>query len=524
MGLVENIKNRFESLKNKPKKLDRLMIIVLSCIVLVIAFVVLLVSYSNIDTSDYLTSLLEFRNLILWGVFLVFGLFVILAIGRVKLEWVFLAVALSLGFLYMLTMTPLSIPDEPFHYVTSLHLSSTMMSPFSDNFTRASDFDFPCGFGHFNVPSGYIRLLNEGIQSTYSYTVPPRNLGYHTYPVQYLPQAIGVSLARLLGLNFLGLFYFGRFFNLLFFVLCGFFAIRALDEFKLPLLIIGILPMTLHQAASFSPDSFINGASLLLIAYIIRFIYQKDDVRLRDIVIMACAAVLLAPAKTVYTFIVLLVFFALPYKYGWKNAKGYLIAFGIFAIAVANIMLFNLLNLVSTLEPSDMEAWHGGVNYNVSFIIEHPWLTIWVFLNTIRVMGLNLFYGMFGHILSGLSLVLPLWYIYVFIFILFASIFYGKKDSFVPSWPQRAWFAVICACVVLARMLDMFLGWTPYGSPIILGLQGRYFIPILPLAALILRSKLKLNAALYPYILIAAAICVHFLILRFVLDYTISLL
>ena len=524
MSLVKNIKNRFESLKNDPKKLDRLLIIVLSCIVLVITAVVLLIRYSNIDTIDYLISLLEFRNLILWGAFLVGGLFVILAVGRVNLEWVFLVVALGLGFLYMFTMTPMSIPDEPFHYITSLHLSSTMMSPFSDNFTRASDFDFFHFVGHYNVPSGYLRLLSEGIQSTYSYTIPPPDLGYHTYPVQYLPQAIGVSLARLLGLNFLGLYYFGSFFNLLFFVLCGFFAIRALEEVKLPLLIIGILPMTLHQAASFSPDAFINGASLLLIAYIIRTIYQKDDVRLRDIIIMACAAVLLAPAKTVYTFIVLLVFFALPYKYGRKNAKGYLIAFGIFAAAVANIMLFNLFNLVSTLEHSYVESWHGGVNYNVDFIFANPWLTTWIFLNTVRVMGFNLFHGMFGNLLSGQSLALPLWYIYVFVFILFASVFYGKKDSFVPSWPQRAWFTVVCGGVVLASMFVMFLAWTPDTHAYILGLQGRYYIPILPLAILILRNKLKLNATLYPYVLIAAAICMHFLILRYVLDFTIGLL
>ena len=35
----------------------------------------------------------------------------------------------------------------------------------------------------------------------------------------------------------------------------------------------------------------------------------------------------------------------------------------------------------------------------------------------------------------------------------------------------------------------MLMSWTPLGSPVVEGVQGRYFLPILPLGLLALRSR-----------------------------------
>ena len=60
---------------------------------------------------------------------------------------------------------------------------------------------------------------------------------------------------------------------------------------------------------------------------------------------------------------------------------------------------------------------------------------------------------------------------------------------------SKAGTAGICLCVVLA-VLAAALNWTPINYQTIFGLRGRYLLPILPLALLLVQSSKKLAAAL----------------------------
>ena len=69
---------------------------------------------------------------------------------------------------------------------------------------------------------------------------------------------------------------------------------------------------------------------------------------------------------------------------------------------------------------------------------------------------------------------------------------------------SKAGMAGICLCVVLA-VLAAALNWTPINYQTIFGLQGRYLLPILPLALLLVKSSKKL--ALRRDVSRAAALC-----------------
>ena len=56
---------------------------------------------------------------------------------------------------------------------------------------------------------------------------------------------------------------------------------------------------------------------------------------------------------------------------------------------------------------------------------------------------------------------------------------------------SKAGTAGICLCVVLA-VLAAALNWTPINYQTLFGLQGRYLLPILPLALLLVKSSKKL--------------------------------
>jgi uncharacterized membrane protein len=100
---------------------------------------------------------------------------------------------------------------------------------------------------------------------------------------------------------------------------------------------------------------------------------------------------------------------------------------------------------------------------------------------------------------------------------------YGKRDEWQPSILERLIYLTICGIVVLLSLLAMFLVWTSQGHLLVLGVAGRYFIPILPLALLMLRFK----KILVPYMAFRNAVICAFLVMQgvvimYILDFTIG--
>jgi len=478
---------------------------------------------SEKKSAEYLY--FQYLKYIVISSFLILATFLVfLTVKRINIEFLYLFAGIGIGLFYLLLMTPLSIPDEQHHY-QSAHLLANYLSFQEDkNVSKISYFDYSYLQGHYNVSSAYQRLAEEGIKQDKNdkYTNIPRpyKIGYF---ILYVPQALGVLIARFLNLNFFGVFYLGRFTNLIFYVMCVFCAIKSVNEFKLPLFIIGLLPMSIHQAASFSYDAFINGISIVFIAYLIRILYESKEISKKDILALSITGILLAPAKLVYFPIVSLVFLVLPERYGWKKAKGYIIAVGIFIIGLAMLLLFFHDEIIKSTQQSNNLNWEGQHNYTISFIMGHPKQTIAIFLNTINTMGTMYYQSMIGRYLSGLSLGLPRWYIAAFLIILLGSVFYCKKISWSPKRLHRILFLFVIFSVILLCMLSMFLFWTSDTRDIIQGVQGRYFIPLIPLGLLLLKNKyFSIKNKIYSFVLIGCIIGMQFLTIRYILYTTIG--
>lgn len=464
-----------------------------------------------------------FKYLIL-SVFFVLVIFIIFfIIKRISIEYLYLIAGTGIGLFYLIIITPLSVPDEPHHYHTTHLLTNYLLFQENKFVSKSSYFNYSNLSGHYNVSSAYSRLAKEGIhwnkEIEYINIPKPYNINYFVW---YIPQTLGVLIGRLLNLNFFGVFYLGRLTNLFFYVLCVFFSIKIVEEFKMPFFIIGLLPMTMHQAASFSYDAFINGVSIVFIAYLIRLLCESNKVKKKDIVILSITGILLAPAKLIYFPIVLLAFFVLPEYYGWKKSKGYILAVVIFIIGMAMIILFNYQALLTTTQESGVINWEGQNNYTISFILEYPMQTIKIFWNTLIVNWKGYYQGVIGRYLSGLSLFLPKWYIIVFSLILISSIFYGKNNSWKPKLLHKGIFLFVIISVILLCMLSMFLTWTSDTHEIIQGVQGRYFIPLIPLALLLFKNKYSIDNRIYSILLIWCVIGMQFLTIKHILNVTIG--
>jgi uncharacterized membrane protein len=451
----------------------------------------------------------------------------IMLVLKIKLEYIYIVAALCLGTTYMVSITPFSVPDEPHHYQASYMISGHILFDKDPFMVDSRHFIYCATYGHQNVPDDYLRLMDEGIyilrgEAELMSLYEPNNTHY---PIYYFPQALGISIARIIGLSFFGLFYMGRFFNLAFYLLCVTFSLKRLKAFRLPIFLIGLMPMTMHQAASFSYDNFINAISILFIAYAISCIYERESFQWRDYFVLMVTSVLLAPTKMVYLPIALLVFIV---AWRWKDTvkkKAWILAASIFAAsAIAAAAAFMIIFYAGMSDlAGDQLNWEGRPNYTMSFVFANPIETLKIFIRTLQHFYESYFYGLFGQYLSGLTMDLPRWYMNIIILLIFAGLLYGKKDEWQPSKLERLIYFTICGMVVFLSLMAMFLTWTSQGLPVVYGVAGRYFIPILPLALLMLRFK----KILIPYKAFRNSVICAFLVMQgavilYILDFTIG--
>jgi len=482
---------------------------------------------SSVDTHNNLLRLNIFRYSIFIFVAITAGAICIMLTYQIKLEFISIVAVLCIGTAYMFAVTPLSVPDEYHHYCSSYALSGYLLFDEDPFLVDSRHFDGSMFLIHHNVPSAYIKLINEGIYIEAGNPAEMIDLPEPydiTYPLAYFPQVLGVLIARLVGLSFLGIFYLGRVFGLLFYTLCVFLSIRRLKEFKLPLLLIALIPISMHQAASFSYDSFINGVAMLFFAYVISYIYEESAFRWSGYVMILVTAVLLAPAKAVYMPVILLV---LLIAWRWKGEKKRNVWLLVSSVITASfIMLFIFCINAMDLSGGALN-WEGQHNYTLSFVLAHPLRTLEMVVKSFWHYRVEYYNGVFGKYLSGFTMVLPDLHFSATIILLFAGVLYGKKDHWQPAIGDRVSFISVSAVVIVLCHVAMLIGWTSNTRSIIEGVQGRYFIPLLPLLLLSLRIRKLLipytlfrNALLIAYILIQCSAVMF--ILRFTIDQYVS--
>ncbi len=446
-------------------------------------------------------------------------IFVLLFLSEIKIEHLILVIVITIGLLYTVVMTPMSIPDEVRHYQVAYKLSNYMLFQWdSIEYGDEADFDYHGLTVHYNAPAGYIRVMEDmGQPAADGDDIPipfPSELSYF---VEYIPQAVGLSIGRLLGLNFVVKFYLGRIFNLLFYAACCYFAVKRMPKFKLLLGVLCITPMALQLAGSLSLDAFINGISYMLIAEMFRGILGTGPLSKTDYIFLVLLGALLAPTKVVYVLIMALAILIPAERFGGgkRKARALACAMVICAVTLAVFQLSGVAYWLGT-KADQTGMWRVVQNYSISFLLHHPLASGKVFFNTIRQQGYDWFMSSMGYHLSGNSMLVPKWAIYGFVLLAVLSVL--EEEDNIVSWRERTVFLSVSAAIVLLAMLSMFIGYTAAGTGIIIGVQGRYFIPILPLLFIVIRGKtLALKRSVFKFCMITAV-----LINIYVISYALS--
>ena len=306
-------------------------------------------------------------------------------------------------------------------------------------------------------------------------------------PIPYLPHLIGIWIGRLIGMPVLGVFWTARIFGLLGY--CGIMAlaIRLMPWGKRTLSLLALLPMALTEAVGISADSMTMGLTFLFCALVFRafadsaFVKEHTGIPLSTWVAFLLLSAALPLCKSLYI-LVLGLLLLLPFS-GSSNGTPRqvrnlrLIGVGVcWLTAIAVFAIWNRMTSgLSALSQID------GVNAasQISGMIADPVAGAKVIFGSMWSQGKAHLLEMIG-VLGWLDTRLPMW-MYLAYMVMLASLFLLDGPS--CGWMARCWSGLLFLGISIAVFASLYMAWTRIGAPAVEGVQGRYFLPLMPLVA-----------------------------------------
>ena len=300
-------------------------------------------------------------------------------------------------------------------------------------------------------------------------------------PISYIPQVIGVTIGRLLDLSPLLILYLGRLTNLIFYIALIYLAIKIMpsEKWKAIIMIIALFPMSMDIAATVSPDAVIISSSILAISYAMKLKFKDEKINLKQISLLGLLCMIPTVCKIVYFPICLLVFMLPKEKFENKLKKN---LSWVIVLLITFVPYFVLNGIVSK------GAWEIQIRTNtleqILFTASDLVRDVGVAVNTLYKEASGIFTTMIGgwNTINLLNL-------FIFVILVLATFMKnGESEEYKFSKKDKILLLVMILIESLGVIAAMYITWTEAQVEYVDGLQGRYFLPILPLLCLLLNS------------------------------------
>ena len=401
-----------------------------------------------------------------------------------KVENIFIYFALIFGLFLIFMTPPFQSPDEPAHFAKAFsfaqgHFLSQKVNGIAGDYLPEAIIDFQNRYDPLFFNTNLRVSLSEIEQSKKILLDENKkifvNQKYHAMysPVAYAPQGTGVWIGKHITKSVYWIMITGKIFLLLFYILCGFWAIKSLPFGKWLCFLILLMPMSLSLGASLSADGILISVSVLFASKVFQYAFQDKELRDRQLFSLCIFAILLALIKQSFLISLFVLFIPIKKygKYGWLKIAGILLP----AFIVSLLWSKYSYSLFVPMNNSNPEI-------QVHFIFEHPFVYAATLFKTLKAYFLPLIYSSIG-VLGWLDVFLFPFMYWLYLCFLIANCFLKdkKEDKLLPAnlW-QKIFvplysilnFVVICTII--------YVSWAvPYLISPFEGLQGRYFIPLL---------------------------------------------
>lgn len=300
----------------------------------------------------------------------------------------------------------------------------------------------------------------------------------------YIPQAVGIIIGRILNLPAAITFFLARITNLVVYLGVVYLGIKNIPKYKEALAIVALLPISLQQAASNSPDALLISSSLCAIGFIVKM--RESTVTRRDLCIIGLCIGIITLIKVPYVLIIFLMITGCK-KYTFKDIMKNIGM--ILLILVPIVTLYFMWNKNYALTPIRGE---GIVNNTLFDILRNPLIFIEVCINTLRGGGdfvLNSMIAYLGWLDTLINPVMIKFYIVGILVWIIGSYKYNR-DIIMKEWIDRLLGVGLFFGIITVICMGIHT-WSPVGNSILVGIQGRYFVPILAILIIHIWGKTK---------------------------------
>lgn len=426
------------------------------------------------------------------------------AVNRLHIS--FLVLALTIGINLALATPAWYGMDEGAHYIRAYQFANFNLGFHHEEkipwINEIEDFFFYTG--GVNSPHNTYEERRAFIQS---YSTKEYGLEEYfpttaaTYPfVPYFFAGLGILLARLLGMPFVYTFYAGRIFNVLGYAMICFFAIRTAKMGKRLLFLMSLLPYALFSAGVYTADTLTVSFAILAMALYLNMLTADDGTLDHKLPIgfgLCCAA--MAMCKLPYAPLCILVLTVPVQKFrSAKHAvKNFVLVFGVVGVISVATLLFGA-------DKGIIQWYQPGMSIvgQIKFILTHPFQYAWIMLTHVLENWTDYLFGSTWE-MGYCENISSIWVMLTVTVLGVVALFdWEPENEAVALLPKLACVAaVLCSWALV--MTALYVSYNVVGAPSVVGVQGRYFYPLL-LPLLLLLKNTKLGAGMNKMYLNAA--------------------
>ncbi len=390
-------------------------------------------------------------------------------------EKFFLLASLFLCPLYLVCVPVFQVPDEVNHYVRAYGIvHGYLLSP------EEGMIPIPANLIPYQWYTYTPYILWNHFKMNISTTegILHNNVNMALYsPVSYVFQVIGIGAADLFCDNSHVLILAGRIANILGCTAILYYAIKFIPYGKWAIVFISMLPMSLQERASLSVDAITCAAAAAMLSFCLYIRHKKIKMGCRELGLMYALTALVSSCKVVYfpaAFLILLIpaeSFADRRRELVHKAAGCLetVVLSLGWLAIAG-------NYLGSTRAG------GDAAQKLRFICSSPGRYLYILDKTFWEDEGKLIGEMLGSKLGSLDITVNVMLLF-FIMVLFFKIYYREKEKREqPDYPASLFMVMSGCTMVLLIATSLYLQWTVIGASTysIEGLQGRYFLPVLP--------------------------------------------
>ncbi len=311
--------------------------------------------------------------------------------------------------------------------------------------------------------------------------------------ITHLPQTIGMLIGLEAHAPTFWVLTLGELFSFAFYFVMLILALKLMPVQKELFLVIAALPMVIHQVGSINYDSVLLPLCFLFIAYVFHLKHMQGNVKWKHIIVFLILIALIAYVKIPYAMMIFFICLVPKEKFELKIGKKVLGEKFIRTWRIPLLIAIVVLIVLAVMLLSDRIFYFGIIKA----LFQEPGRAIYLYANTIRSWAkflLTSFVGYFGW----LDAPLPIWFVLISLLTMLFLAITGPKTT--EKWSTRifVWIIVlIFGMFIIASMIDFTVNQIVgpnfgsynealYQIPFVGGLQGRYFIPFVPLALYVL--------------------------------------